>query len=113
MTEHGAIVQSIKAAKAEDRTLNNMIRVPLGTPDDDNFQVRFSSHLPSQIMFHSHGANFKINYHYDEGPNQVFELTPNGHKTLIAPKGAKSFFAKISDVTIIKPSTASVMATFR
>ena len=113
MTEHNMIVQSVKATTGEDRTLKNMIRAPLGSPDDESFQVRFSSHVPSQIMFHSLGANFKINYQYDGGPKQVFELTPNGHKTLIAPTGAKSFYAKISDVTIIKPSMASVMATFR
>lgn len=113
MNEHGTIVQSVRATSGVDRTLKNMIRAPLGSPDDESFQVRFASRVPSQIMFHSHGANFKINYQYDGGPKQVFELTPDGHKTLIAPEGATSFFAKISDVTIIRPSTASVMATFR
>ncbi len=116
MSETNDAIEAMKAAAPDAAVMRNTIRSPLtGTPDDENWQAVFNGNIPPKIMFYSYGAKFTVRAELTvNGQKQGYmhPFTPNDYDVLDIPPGTTAMNASVSNVSIEKPDTASVLVTF-
>lgn len=111
MTKREETESAAKTAAGENAILNNTIRSPLGSKDDDNLQVIFHSYIPKTVMFATYGATCTVNVSLSNGPAKPYKVGP-GVMPQIPTEGASSVYAEVTDVMVLDPTMASLCTTF-